>query len=149
MFEPALPTSVQGAELCVVVRHALRQNPHLPLPGRGQTLERWRALAAIAGIDVCLAKLLEAHYDAQVILAELGLSPPAAGALLAVWAAEPPDAQVVCAQRAGVLRINGSKAWCSGADMVDAALLTTRAPGGVRLVRVDMHGAGIVRDDRA
>ena len=52
-------------------RQVLVQQPELPLPGCGQTLDRWRALAALGGEDLCLAKVLEAHYDAQAIMAEL------------------------------------------------------------------------------
>ena len=43
----------------------------LPLPGAGNTIERWRALAAAAGHDLSLAKLFEGHTDALAILAEL------------------------------------------------------------------------------
>ena len=43
----------------------------LPLPGRGQTLLRWQALAAVAAHDLSLARLFEGHADALAILAEL------------------------------------------------------------------------------
>jgi hypothetical protein len=48
----------------------------LPLPGAGATLGRWRALAAVAGHDLGLAKLYEGHTDAIAILAEAGDAPP-------------------------------------------------------------------------
>jgi len=48
----------------------LRVYPRLPLPGCGQTLERWRALQAVAAVDLVLAKLAEPHWDAQAILAD-------------------------------------------------------------------------------
>ena len=51
----------------------------LPLPGRGQTWERWAALAKLAEQDLCLARLAEGHADAVAILAELGAGPPPAG----------------------------------------------------------------------
>lgn len=127
-----------------------RRHPRPPLPGRGETLARWRLLAAIAADDVCLAKVLEAHYDAQAILAELGAAAPE-GHLCAVWAAEPPDARVIFAPDAdadadgGVL--TGTKAWCSGSDLVDAALVTAHENGQRVLVRVEMAASGIVRDD--
>ncbi len=138
-----------AADLPTAVRRALAQQPQVPLPGGGRTLERWRALARLAGVDVCLVKVLEAHYDAQAIMAELGQAPPPDDVLLAVWAAEPPDAQVDCVQHEGVTRITGTKAWCSGAGMVDAALLTTRANDAVQLVCVDMREAGIAHDESA
>lgn len=133
--------------LPTMVRQTLTRQSGLPLPGGGRTLERWRSLASLAGTDVCLAKVLEAHYDAQAILAELGYPTPPDDVLLAVWAAEPPDAQVQFMQDDDRTHIAGTKAWCSGADMVDRALLTTRSGGAVQLAAVDMHEPGVVRDN--
>ena len=45
---------------------------HLPMPGAGSTLERWRALATVGQFDLSLAKLYEGHTDALAILDELG-----------------------------------------------------------------------------
>lgn len=62
------------AETPALVRHArdwLARHPALPLPGAGDTLGRWQLLAQIGAQDLCLAKLLEAHYDAAAILHEL------------------------------------------------------------------------------
>lgn len=125
-----------------------RRYPRLPLPGCGDTLARWRVLADIAREDVCLAKLLEAHYDAQAILADLGADAPD-GHLLAVWAAEPPDARVcfVTDGDAGNGVLDGNKAWCSGSDLVDTALVTAYEDGQRVLVQVDLASAGIARDD--
>ncbi|GAB7523968.1 acyl-CoA dehydrogenase [Paraburkholderia sp. 2C] len=67
----------------------------LPLPGRGRTVERWSALAAVAACDLALVKLYEGHTDALAILAELrasGLAAP--GQRWGVWAAEPPNRKV-------------------------------------------------------
>jgi len=90
----------------------------LPLPGSGQTLPRWRALAAVGALDLSLAKLYEGHTDALAILAELGGRPREG--LWAVWAAEPPDAKVIFHD--GTL--SGRKAWCSGASTVDHAVIS-------------------------
>ena len=133
---------------------ALRaRHPVLPLPGRGDTLTRWRVLAEIARADVCVAKVLEAHYDAQAILADLDghatSADACAGELLAVWAAEPPDARVtfVASDESGAGVLEGTKAWCSGSDLVDAALVTAHEDGQRVLVHVDMAAAGIDRND--
>jgi hypothetical protein len=40
----------------------------LPLPGRGYTAEWFRALAELARVDHDLARLAEAHTDAQAIM---------------------------------------------------------------------------------
>lgn len=128
-----------------------RQHTQLPHPGQGDTLARWRALAGIAADDLCVVKVLEAHYDAIAILADLDGAAPASGSLLAVWAAEPPDARVAFIADGdphdGVLV--GTKAWCSGADLVDEALVTAHQGDERVLVRVDLARDGVRRDDAA
>jgi alkylation response protein AidB-like acyl-CoA dehydrogenase len=122
----------------------LASMPRLPLPGSGATLERWRRLARLAAEDVCLAKLLEAHYDAQAILAELGGPEVKPGELWAVWAAEPPSAQVSyrpTSPDAGVL--HGTKAWCSGAGWATHALVTVREGAQRRLAGIDLRQGGV------
>jgi len=113
-------------------------------------LPRWRTLAAIARDDVCAIKVLEAHYDALAILAELHHPLPGSrsqeSALYAVWAAEPPDARLVfVAGPDGNGTLNGTKAWCSGADLVDAALVTAYRDEQRVLVRVSLEEPGIAR----
>ena len=85
----------------------------LPLPGSGHTLDRFRALAAVAAHDLSLAKLYEGHTDALAIMAELGAPPPPPGALVGTWAAEAKDARVAISGRADETRLVGRKAWCS------------------------------------
>ena len=128
MQDVTLPSSLFNR-----ARQVLAQQPALPLPGSGHTLQRWRALAAWGAEDLCLAKVLEAHYDALAIIAELNAPMVAEGQLLAVWAAEGP---------ANTLRIDaggglyGDKPWCSGSAWVDAALVTVRNTHGVWLCHV-------------
>lgn len=112
----------------------------LPPPGGGHTLERWRALAAVGAEDLALTKLVESHFDAVAILAELGaedLIEP--GQRWAVWAAEPPNARLSVD---GSLR--GRKAWCSGADLVTHALVTGwTGDDGQQLMAVSLSEPGI------
>ncbi|ATB30420.1 Acyl-CoA dehydrogenase/oxidase domain protein [Cystobacter fuscus] len=117
----------------------------LPLPGRGQTLLRWRALAAVAAVDLGLIKLFEGHTDALAILAELGAEPPPAGSSWGVWASEPPQARVRVSGRAdGRVELSGRKAWCSGAPQVSHALVTAwDAEERQCLVAVAMKQAGV------
>ncbi|MEE7545915.1 hypothetical protein HF319_01610, partial [Xanthomonas sp. Kuri4-1] len=136
------PAEALGPTQAPLLRAAapwLARHPRLPLPGRGQTLERWRHLAAIAAEDVCLAKLLEAHYDAQAILADLDAAMPPAGTLWGVWAAEGPDATL----RYGEGRLHGSKPWCSGAASVSHALVTAQCGDARGLVAVALDQPGI------
>ncbi len=117
-----------------------------PLPAGGDTLARWRMLAAVGGHDLSLAKLYEGHTDAIAILAELGVAdaaPP--GSRWAVWAAEPPGGRVrLIDQGHGVGWLEGTKLWCSGARGCTHALMTAwrdedRQPQLVRLA-IDQPG---------
>ncbi|MCU1761942.1 acyl-CoA dehydrogenase [Pseudomonas sp. 14P_8.1_Bac3] len=95
----------------------------LPLPGGGQTLERFQRLAEVGGHDLGLCKLYEGHTDALAIIQQLGGSPTACSTW-GMWAAEPPDARVRVSRQGQLVALNGRKAWCSGAAALSHALLT-------------------------
>ena len=120
----------------------------LPLPGKGETLRRWQWLTTVATEDLALAKLVESHFDALAVLAELGAADlVGAGQRWAVWAAEPPNARLSL-DAAG--RVSGTKAWCSGADLVGHALVTAwTTDGQPQLVAVDLDQPGIEPDSSA
>lgn len=141
----AMPAHALRADALTYLEHT----PGLPLPGSGSTLERWRALAAIGARDLALAKVLEAHFDAQAILSELGQRPTATGELWAVWAAEPPDARLEFVSTDGAAgRLTGTKAWCSGAGIVSHALVTA-AEGQERvLCRMALDDPRVGHDER-
>lgn len=119
----------------------------LPLPGRGDTLTRWRALAAVAACDLSLAKLFEGHTDALAILSELDRAPESGDRIWATWAAEAPGAKVVLSPGppGSRARLNGRKNWCSGAASASHALLTAwhEDGRGPQLVTVDLRRPGI------
>jgi hypothetical protein len=128
-----------------------------PLPGSGGTLQRWRRLAEIAAEDVSLVKLYEGHADALAILAELGPTPGehalpeqlGAGSgdrRWGTWAAEPPNARLALRHEAGGVRLDGVKAWCSGARMVSHALVTAWDEQGRQcLAAVELDQPGVQR----
>jgi len=100
----------------------------LPLPGSGRTAARWWKLAALTENDVVAGRLAEAHADALAILAELGGPGPEPGQLWGVWAAEAPHAVVTAkGDDDGPVRLDGTKAWCSGAALCTHALITARS----------------------
>lgn len=139
------------AELQVAMRVCVEQGlDQLPLPGSGQTLQRWQALASVAGHDLVLAKLYESHTDALAILHELGAPQLNAGGLWAVWAAEPPYARLdVRIDGEGGARLIGRKAWCSGAAQIDRALVTAwDAQDRPQLVAVDLHQRQVLIGDQ-
>lgn len=112
----------------------------LPLPGQGHTLERWQALAQVGSCDLSLAKLYEGHTDALAILAECGDAQLACDGIWGVWAAEPPDARARIVERAAQrVRLQGRKAWCSGALQIDRALLTAWDGEQPQLVAIELQ----------
>lgn len=111
----------------------------LPLPGQGQTLKRWQTLARVAGCDLTLAKLYEGHTDALAILAECGAAHHAQDGIWGVWAAEPPDARARIVERHdGQVRLQGRKAWCSGALQIDRALITAWENDQPQMVAIEL-----------
>jgi alkylation response protein AidB-like acyl-CoA dehydrogenase len=120
----------------------------LPLPGSGATLDRWRALALVAGHDLSLAKLYEGHTDALAILHELGAPDGAAPneTTWGMWAAEAPEGRTVIEPAAnGNVLLRGAKCWCSGAATASHALLTAWYPDGrgPQLVALRLRQPGV------
>lgn len=130
-LDPLLPELLQALRA--------EQLDLLPLPGHGRTLERWRALARVAGCDLGLAKLYEGHTDARAILAECGAAQHAHDGIWGMWAAEPPDAKAYIVARHGErVQLQGRKAWCSGALQIDRALLTAWENDQPQLVAIEL-----------
>ena len=100
----------------------LCQEP-VPSPGSGRTVERHRRIFAAGREDLSLAKLAEAHWDAVAILHEAGRT-PVETSRYAVWASEVPGRELELVEVAGKLVLNGTKEFCSGAGLVDCALVT-------------------------
>ncbi|APA86898.1 acyl-CoA/acyl-ACP dehydrogenase [Paraburkholderia sprentiae WSM5005] len=130
-FDPNDPVAL-GELLARLIERGYDRAPSVPLPGQGETLARWRALAAVGACDLGLVKLFEGHTDALAILAELDGPMPPTASRWGVWAAEAPHARVrvinegiqkVSGDGAQV-RLSGTKAWCSGAQALTHALVT-------------------------
>lgn len=138
-------------DLQVAIRVCVEQDlDQLPLPGGGETLQRWQALACVAGHDLALAKLYESHTDARAILRELAANHVYRSGVWAVWAAEPPHARVeVSRDPDGNALLSGCKAWCSGAAQIDYALLTAwDEQGEPQLVAVPLEQLGVSVSER-
>ena len=145
----------------------------LALPGGGDTLARWRALACVAAADLSLVKLFEGHTDALAILAELTGSPDAVDAAFAApqvrrwgtWCAEPPSHRVsivaepensandsarpTSSSTLRYARLNGAKAWCSGAASISHAVVSGwNAAGEPCLAAVALDQPGVTVTDR-
>jgi alkylation response protein AidB-like acyl-CoA dehydrogenase len=122
----------------------------LPLPGSGRSRERLRVLSRLGELDLTVGRLGEAHADAMAISAELGGAAPGPDEIWGVWAAEPPTARVTAAaptETDDSWRLDGRKAWCSGAGIASHALVTAHAADGPRLFAVDLASAGVAAVD--
>ena len=125
----------------------LLQN-RIPLPGAGATAERHKRLFEIGRIDLSLARLAEAHWDAVAILAESGREAKA-DCIYGVWASERPGQQLTLVGSADSFRVSGQKAFCSGAGLIDRALITV-GEMEQRLVDVDLHrNTDLIHFDRS
>lgn len=109
----------------------------LPLPGDGNTVERHRRLLEFGREDLSLARLAEAHFDAIAILAEADRQCEP-NALYGVWASERSGQELKLIETPAGLVVRGTKRFCSGAGIVDRALVTIQAPNPY-LVDVDLR----------
>lgn len=101
----------------------------LPLPGAGSTAARFRRLLGLAAAeDLSVARLAEAHCDAGAIVGEAGRSLEP-GVLAAVWASRYGGAQVRAERTAAGWRLTGTLGFCSGAPIVDVALVDATLVG--------------------
>lgn len=116
----------------------------LPLPAGGETATRHARLTELGREDLSLARLAEAHFDAVAILAEAGRVPEP-GAVYGVWASEKPGEAVRLTTTDGAGSVSGTKQFCSGAGIVDRALVTVDPPEPL-LVDVDLRQRGVAVD---
>ncbi len=99
----------------------------LPLPGAGQTALRHKCLLEIGRNNLSLARLSEAHWDAVAILAEAQRR-PVPNVIYGVWASEREGQALKLHTKGAQLCISGAKLFCSGAGLVDRALVTVLEP---------------------
>ena len=113
----------------------------LPLPGRGETIVRWRALAEVAAVDLSVAQLVEGHLEAEAVHADAGRTMP--DGLWAVWSSSTDDMRMTARTSDAGWVIDGTKRWCSGARSVTTAIVTARDDTGVRTFAVPVRDAGL------
>ncbi len=110
----------------------------IPLPGSGDTPRRWAALASWGRADLAVARLAEGHTDAVAILAEAGRAAEPSS-LYGVWAARPGGRGARVRRSGGGLVLDGTVGFCSGAHLVDRALVVADHPDGDGRVLVDVN----------
>lgn len=127
-----------GTELVRELRTCL--SSEMPLPGKGKTADRHLRFMEFGRRNLSFARLAEAHFDAVAILAEANRSPKPS-AIYGVWASETPGNHLALSRSPKGLLVNGEKMFCSGASLIDRALVTVTHPEH-RLVDIDMRAAG-------
>jgi hypothetical protein len=117
--------------------------PRLCPAGTGMTWGRFVALAEVSGLDLALGRLAEGHADSMSILAEAACA-PLGGGPYGVWASRGIAGEVTATPTSTGWRLEGAKGFCSGAGIVERALVTAEAPDGIRLFDVDVTAEGVV-----
>ena len=140
-------------ESCQLERELRRQlaagSLTLPDPAGGNTAQRHDRLVAIGRLDLQTARIAEAHTDAVSILHEAGSS-ELPGALYGVWAAEDPACQLQLVEgwrSSETYVLTGTKAFCTGATLVDRALVTVRHAGSAYLLDLDVRHHQVAFDN--
>jgi alkylation response protein AidB-like acyl-CoA dehydrogenase len=120
----------------------------LPDPASGCTADRHRRLLEIGREDLQIARVAEAHTDALSILHEADRLPPA-DTLYGVWAAEDPSCDLQLREstnRTDGFVLSGTKAFCTGAGIVDRALVTVRRSDVAYLLDLDVRADRVTFD---
>ena len=115
----------------------------LPLPGKGCTAERWQRLALFGENDLCVAKLAEAHADADAILGEIAGDGVGPGERWGVWAAGGPVGLEATAAAEAGWQLTGAKSWCSGVVACTHGLVTAETAAGSALFAVELTAPGV------
>ncbi|ANY10450.1 hypothetical protein AFB00_27250 [Pseudonocardia sp. HH130630-07] len=115
----------------------------LPLPGSGATAARWAGLARIVRRDLPTARLAEGHTDAVAVLAGEG-RPADPSVTYGVWASRAGGGAALHGGPHG-LRLTGTVRFCSGAHVLDRALVVAGSDDGTRIVDLDLRDAGVQR----
>jgi alkylation response protein AidB-like acyl-CoA dehydrogenase len=114
----------------------------MPLPMGGRAATRFALLRCLGRHDLSLARLAEGHADALAILAEAGYSVQHETWLSGVWAAGPVET-LTATRTADGWQLDGIRRWCSGAPVLDVALVRASAEDGERLFLVPLDVPGI------
>lgn len=127
----------------LAVRIVTEGDLDVPLPGRGDTADRFRILTELCHRDISTGRLVEAHLDADAILADIVGERTGFGEFWGVWAAEPPEPMVTAERHSGRWELSGAKPWCSGVVSCTHALVTARDGDQRRMFAVDLQQPGV------
>ncbi len=115
----------------------------------GTAARSFVTLAAVAAVDVGLARTVEPHLDALSILAQADAEVPA-GSTWGVFAAEGPGLRLEASgDGADGVVLDGTKPWCSLASQLSHALVTAHRGDDRQLFAVDLRQDGVTTHDEA
>ncbi|WP_267423857.1 MULTISPECIES: acyl-CoA dehydrogenase [unclassified Curtobacterium] len=115
----------------------------------GTAARSFVTLAAIAAVDVALARTVEPHLDALSILAQADAEVPA-GSTWGVFAAEGPGLRLEASgDGVGGVVLDGTKPWCSLASELSHALVTAHRGDDRQLFAVDLRQDRVTTHDDA
>ena len=114
----------------------------------GTAAEVFRLLLDTAARDLGLARAIEPHIDAVSIIQQAHSEGQVVDTLprgrWGVFAADTPDGVLGASSNGQHWIVEGTKRWCSLADMLDHALVTAATESGDRMLfEVDLHAEGV------
>ena len=138
------------ADRLTVARSVAATTPPLTA---GTAARSFVTLAAVAAVDVGLARTVEPHLDALSILAQADAEVPA-GSTWGVFAAEGPGLRLAASDDDagagdGAVVLDGTKPWCSLASELSHALVTAHRGDDRQLFAVDLRQDGVTTHDEA
>ena len=156
---PTLPEATAAAGDPIAALSLARElGARLPLPGQGDSVALWSALAGLGATDLTVARSVEPHLDAVAILDQAGDVDVAAlgvdgASTWGVFAAEGPGVRLEATyDTTGDGRdwtLTGTKPWCSLAGLLTHALVTAwTGPESRRLFAVRLTGPEVTVTDQ-
>ncbi|MCW8306032.1 acyl-CoA dehydrogenase [Acidiphilium sp. PA] len=106
-----------------------------------------RVLTLLGEASLPVARLYEAHVNALQLVCRYAQDrlirrcarDAGAGALFALWVTDPPESTLAMHRDGDGYRLEGSKAFCSGAGIATRALITAAMPSGIRMLIIDVE----------
>lgn len=153
---------LDSSDVSAALAQAHRLTPCADLLGT-RTQTYLDTLKALGAYDLSAARALEPHLDALTIMREAGVQPADVSAQLShltpvasgrddntfdawgVYASSAPGLRATKGEASWIL--NGTKSWCSLANVLNQALITAGTDEGQRLFAVNLRADGVSFDD--
>jgi alkylation response protein AidB-like acyl-CoA dehydrogenase len=118
-------------------------SPRLPVQGFGTAHELAALLILVGQGNLAVGRILEAHLNAQHLIARYG-TPREDDRLYALWVADPPTNGLRMQHIGNRIVLSGSKQFCSGAGHASRAVVTALGEDGATRMLIMPLGIGEV-----